>query len=492
MKEIDLNLALVVRLVRHRWPVLASLAVLGALIGAGASLLLSPGYQSSSKVLLQGNRDTASQSSEVQIATSLVVLDRTAQSLQWGETGSDLRGRILASPLDGNVIEIVGVASTPERAQQLTDQATREYIGFSTQIVNDARAAFDDVARQNRDRVQKKVDETQRRVAELEGSPQVSAEGAEGTKARDELARARTTLEQAQGELEKLTENDQNSDLEGSLLQASVRVIEPAVQPSGPASPTLGELIGFGALAAVLLGLLAHLAALRSDRRPRDATGIAVASGAPLLGTVEVAAAARPRSRFSLRDDRRWVEPNLGASSDVAARASRCRRALDRLRAKDGRLHLLALVHDDDADARTAVLDMAVAATEAGRGVSVNTEDRVLVDAVRRAADRLGGAAVLAAGGGGSATPTHIEVCIVPVERPLVPTATAGRATVLVVTQGRRTGWELAQVGAACTEAGQPLAGVVVAVANVVERATGPGRPGGRGAAPAGAMAVRA
>ena len=127
-----------------RWTVLAALAVLGAILGAGASLLLSPGYLSSSKVLLQGSREKDALPGEAQIATSLVVLDRTATALNWGVSGNDLQGVVSAAVLDGNVIQIRATASTPERAQQLTDRATLEYIRFSTQIVSDAVAAFTD------------------------------------------------------------------------------------------------------------------------------------------------------------------------------------------------------------------------------------------------------------------------------------------------------------------------------------------------------------
>ncbi len=57
MREDVVRLAVAGALIRRRWPRLVILAVLGALVGAGASLVVSPGYASTSRVLLQGEWD---------------------------------------------------------------------------------------------------------------------------------------------------------------------------------------------------------------------------------------------------------------------------------------------------------------------------------------------------------------------------------------------------------------------------------------------------
>ncbi|MCA1673008.1 MAG: hypothetical protein LC799_12705 [Actinobacteria bacterium] len=112
------RLSVIGQIVRSRWRLLAVLAAVGALLGVGASLLFSPGYESTSSVLLQGSQGEEDLLTEAQIATSSVVLDRTAAALGWDVTGEDLRGMVTAEVLDGNVIEVGGLAESPDRAQQ--------------------------------------------------------------------------------------------------------------------------------------------------------------------------------------------------------------------------------------------------------------------------------------------------------------------------------------------------------------------------------------
>ena len=126
------RLSVVGALVRRRWRLLAAFAAIGALVGFGLSFVVSPGFAASSKVLLKGQLDKNQLLTETQIATSLSVLDRVAVDLKWGVSGLDLQGDVTATVLDGNVLEITGVASTSDRARQLTDRAAADYVVNST------------------------------------------------------------------------------------------------------------------------------------------------------------------------------------------------------------------------------------------------------------------------------------------------------------------------------------------------------------------------
>src|SRR5262245_61655861 len=120
------RLSIVWQVLRRRWRLLIVIAVAGALAGAGASLLFSPGYETSTSVLLQGPRDPDELLTEAQVAKSSVVLDRAAGALKWGVSGAELAPQITAAVADGNIIEVTAMADTPERAQQLADRVAQE------------------------------------------------------------------------------------------------------------------------------------------------------------------------------------------------------------------------------------------------------------------------------------------------------------------------------------------------------------------------------
>jgi len=122
MNETSIGLALIGRLLRKRWVVFAVLAIVGACVGAASSLVLSPGYVSTAKVLLQGQRNPTEVPGETQIATSLIVLDHAAADLNLGVSGSDLANRVSAEIASGNVLVITGSGQTPQAAQQLADK----------------------------------------------------------------------------------------------------------------------------------------------------------------------------------------------------------------------------------------------------------------------------------------------------------------------------------------------------------------------------------
>src|SRR4051812_42663599 len=122
------RLALIGQVLRRRWRLLVALAVLGAAAGAGASGLFSPGYQTSSSVLLQGPREADELLTQADVATSSVVLDRAAAVLPWHPSGADLKKQVAASVANGNVVTLTVSADTAEHAQQLADQVAQQFV----------------------------------------------------------------------------------------------------------------------------------------------------------------------------------------------------------------------------------------------------------------------------------------------------------------------------------------------------------------------------
>lgn len=469
-----LRLSFIGGIARRNWRLLAALAVLGGLLGFGASPLLSPGYVAVSKVLLQDVADEEELLTEVQIAMSQVVLDRTADGLGW-VSGADLRGAVTAEVLEGNVIRVTGTADTQERAVQLTDRATAEYVAFSDRLLNDAASAGSAVLQDRRDSVVDRIRTIRERIDELQGSPLVGATTVEGALARSELDQLNGSLNDANAELDDIDGREAENVAENQAGRAAIGVLEPAV-PGGAASPTMVQLIAAGALLLPLLGLFALIAVSRTDRRLRDADEIGAALGAPVLARVGVRTgpdAERPAVRRAplarlkdlLRDDAAWVPGPTG--TDPTAESLRYRRALTRLRrGPDESTRLLLLVPADDAPAHRAVAALATAAAGGGDPVTVVTDDPDLAAATRAAASRTPGAdtVVVRDTVQADAPGVGVELAVADVDlaRPTVLESVRVRGAVVVVSVGTRTAWELVGLTEACADAGLGVLGVVV------------------------------
>jgi capsular polysaccharide biosynthesis protein len=425
------RLSLVAQVLRQRWRLLAALAAAGAILGAGASLLFSPGYQTSANVLMQGPREPDELLTQTQIAASSVVLDRAATALGWNVNGVELQDSVTAKVANGNVISISATAETPERAQQLADQVAQEYVTFATQLIsNTTDASAAQSQRELREALRQQIAMTNERVRELHATVG-SGLTVESVQARTELEGLRTTLAQA---ITKLDEAEEASS------QANMVVMGQAELPSSPAAPTLTHFIAGGALLLALLGLLGHLIATRTDRRLRSESDIGAALGAPILGSIDVPdlpqaeeypAAntswySRLRQLILVNED--WNAPRLPGAGDDASREIRCRRVLSRLRAASDRPPwLYVLATDDDATAGRAIMALQTLNNTAN-------------------AERL-------------ATLRAIGVYA---GRPTVPDNGNVSGVLVLVTAGTRTAWELVGIAEACADAGHEIIGVVI------------------------------
>jgi capsular polysaccharide biosynthesis protein len=460
--------ALLGRLLRRRWAVLITLAALGALLGAGASQLLSPGYESASKVLAQGARDSKQMLSETEVATSLVVLDRAATALGWGQTGADLRRHVTATVGNGNVVEIRGTADTAERAQQLTDRITSEYIAFSTQVGQNASDAAEKAAQRSRDLVQQRIDDANQKIAQLQASPPADPQTAAG-----QLQQLQQTVADATKQLDTIGTQAQSEQLTASLDQANMTVIEPAVLPGGQASPTLLQLIGAGAAAMLALGVFGHLVALRTDRRLRRDSEVAAALGAPVLGTVEVAhppvARSLPGRIGSLfHDDRRWALDGVPAPGDGPDGVLFYHRVLTRLRHLRGaQAGLLAVLPAGDPVARRAAALLATAAAADRADLVIVADGDGMWEALADATAGADGPGPIVVASTDPAPPPNrpvLRIVEVPTTRPVLPEVDRGSTTVLVLTAGTLTGWDVAAITDACAIAGSTPVGAILAV----------------------------
>ncbi|MFJ9693923.1 Wzz/FepE/Etk N-terminal domain-containing protein [Kitasatospora sp. NPDC101183] len=422
MSDDTIRLVTIGRIFRRRWRLLTVLAVLGGLVGFGASLLFPPQYTTSVSVLLPGAWQERELLTQAQIATSSVVIDRTAATLKWsGVGGADLRDKVIATATDGNIIKISGTADTPERAQQLSDQVAKQFVGFAARLTGDGtdpEAAQPEALRQL-------VQQASRRITDLADATN-PGQTVESVQTRTELAKLRTALQDA---VKKLDQADP-----ATFKSSNMVVMGPAARPTGEAAPTRTQLVVAGAALFFVSAVIGHLTAARMSRRLRAEGEIATALGASVLGTVDVpgsAAAPRPKgggpkalARRLLGLDVRWDLPAPRASGDEESRLVRYRRVCARL--KD----------------RSPVPRRLLVLVPQGDGLA------------------LAGAEQLAAEAGNDPLLRVVEV---PVDQPLVPEHDEESGAVVVLSAGNWTAPELAGITGACADAGHEVVGLVLA-----------------------------
>ncbi|KMS66507.1 membrane-bound polysaccharide biosynthesis protein [Streptomyces regensis] len=423
MSDDTIRLVTIGRMLRRRWRLLAVLAMVGALVGYGASLLFPPRYTTSASVLLPGQWEERELLTQVDIATSSTVVDRAAAALDWpGVSGAELRDQVSAKAADGNIIKISGTADTPERAQRLSDQVADQFVKFAARI---AGGAADSEAATAPEVLRKKVEETNRRISELADAAD-PGQTVESVQARTELEKLRTSLEEAMTKLEQADPAD---------TVAGMVVMGPAARPTGEAPPTRVQLVVAGALLFFLLAVIGHLVAARANRRLRTEPEIAAALGSALLGSVDVPADRRGRRRPEDRGpralirrllgiDTRWDLPAPQTSGDEARRRIRYRRVCARIRTQlPSPRRLLAVVPDGD-------------------------------EIARRAAEQLAAEAK---------SDPQLRVVQVSVDRPVVPDRDTETGALVVLSAGSWTAEELAGIAEACADGRHEVVGIVVA-----------------------------
>ncbi|MDH2388459.1 Wzz/FepE/Etk N-terminal domain-containing protein [Streptomyces sp. HNM0663] len=432
MSDDTIRLVTIGRIIRRRRRLLTLLAVVGALVGYGVSMLFPPRYTTSASVLLPGAWEERELLTQAEIATSSAVVDRAAATLGWtGVGGGELRDRVSAKAADGNIIEISGTADTPQRAQQLSDQVARELVAFAARIAGDST---DPEAAARPEALRQLVAQTSRRITELADAAG-PGQSVESVQTRAELTKLRTALQEA---VSKLDQADPAAN------KANMVVMGPAARPDGEAPPTRMQLIVAGALLFFLLAVIGHLTAARMSRRLRTEPEIAAALGSALLGTVDVPGERRahrtegggPRARIRrlLGVDVRWDIPAPQTSGDEASRQIRYRRVCARLRERlPAPRRLLVVVPGGDETARRAAGQLVA---EAGSDPSPSSSS--------------GGRPML-------------RVVGVSVSRPMVPDRDDESGALVVLSAGSWTAGELAGIAEACADAKHEIVGIVLA-----------------------------
>lgn len=224
-----------VRVLRRRWALVATLTLMGLLVAATSSLLITPSYTAKSQLfvaiqntgsvseLQQGNTFTQARvASYVKAASTPAVLQPVIDSLGLNKTSKELAKSVVANvDADTVIISIAATDPSPSQAAAIAQSVSESLV---------------------------------------------------------------TTVEA----LERPNASDSSP--------VKLSVITPATAPLTASSPSIKTNIAFGTVLGLGLGLIAALAANRFDTRIRGEEDVAQLSAAPLLGgiTFEADAARKP------------------------------------------------------------------------------------------------------------------------------------------------------------------------------------------------------
>lgn len=462
MSDDVVRLSVIGQILRRRWPRLAAYALVGAAVGAGASLLFSPGYESSSSVLLQGADESSQALTEARIATSSVVLDRAAAVLGDGVRGDDLHRTVSAGSVGADIVRITAEDDEAGRAQRIADAVTREYLRYSTELISVPGDEDQELIAQQTKQLRDEVSSTAQRVAAMQQLVQNGEAAVDSVQVRTEFEGLRTALLNAGDLLEKTL--TASGDVQPVIL-------DPAALPTGRESPTMAHFVAGGAFVAVLLGVVAHLAAARADRRLHSVGDITDALDSSLLATVDVPiGATRASSRTARRRLGGWRQPRGAGVADTPrpptpGRDIRYRRVLARLRGNPDRvLRLLVIVCNDDLTASRAAARLAMAAGIHGGPASVVTERADLgrlVQELGAGADDVRLTIRPSADPVPESARTVLHIVDINPRRAEVPDQPAAAGVLALITPGTRTAAELTEISQACADAGHPVVGVI-------------------------------
>lgn len=102
---------------------------------------------------------------------------------------------------------------------------------------------------------------------------------------RDDIHVLTKDVETAQRAYESVAQRMSQLSLEAQSEQTNVRVLSPAIEPSGPSRPNIPRFVAASLAGGILMGILAALGMEFIDRRVRDVADLAI-EGVPVFGTV--------------------------------------------------------------------------------------------------------------------------------------------------------------------------------------------------------------
>lgn len=475
------------RAVRRSWRLVAASVVLGTVAGAAYLLHDPPRYHASALVLLpaaisagSGSGSTTAHpiTTDARIATSAAVLAPAGRRVDRSLTLADLQSSVGASATAPSVLEITAAGSTAHEAAALANAAAHQLVrfvttggvGFRNGTVSGLQAESAQLSRQIAD-VDREIGTVGQRIG-TEGASSPSGQ-------QDSALVAKLTSDQSALELQLSSVKSQIAGAQLGQISADqgTEVIQSARAATPPGAVAYALPLLLGAVGGLLAGAVVVLARRRRDPRIRTRDALAEALGAPVVLSLSVAPRRTPAD---------WIQLFETHQAGAVARWS-TRKAFRQLGVGDGRARCCTvLVLADDPGAAALAAHVALAALASGTDVQFSVvADDGRATGLRAACSRYDRAGseprpglrlhdgVPPAGGSGSGL--RVDLVVLDPGRPAPPRRAkrAGTVTVVAVSSGAATAEQLAAVAIAASDAGTPVAGILLANPELDDQSAG-------------------
>lgn len=489
MSEQSLDLRSALSTLRRRRRTLIGIALLGAVAGIVFVYVRPPTYASTALVLLPPPQRSSGQSiehessTEVRIATSSAVLAPAGASVRPRMSVKEVERHVEVTAPTSDLLEIQTRAESPKLAESLTQAVAEAQVRFVASgrrlLRNAERAALNERRVQLAASLETVNEELEKSMARKEQQDPDSAAGTAEAIAFSQLAAQQANLVLQMDRLKDLVEQTKVGG-PASIVQAATPARRPGLALQYVAYGTAGSTTALALAAAVLL------ARGRRDPRLRYRDEIADAVGSPVIGSVR---SSTPRTVAGWRS---LLADYAPGSVDAWA----LRQALRQLVLGESALGPNRLGTENDpalapatitvislsADLRGLALGPQMASYAASAGVPTQLVPRgrhETADALWAAFPSSGMDEVRP----GLFTGTHVDetgevalrvvLAVVDRHKPQLAALPETSTTILAVSAGSATAEDLARVAVTADDAGNRIAGVLVADPDSLDRTSG-------------------
>jgi capsular polysaccharide biosynthesis protein len=294
MNEQPLDLRRIVRALVRRWLLILVLVWGGSALGYLVSSRQQPVYKARASVLLPpapvgaDGVVTRNINTQVNIARNGNILQRAGTAVNPPLNAVRMRKRINVKALTSDILEVEASAGSATDAARLADAVAKEYVAEATaatsKLTGTAISGLEAQVAKVEQRLQQAKADIDAATARLSSLPASSPDRARQAAIVDSLQLDEV---EAARQLASLTDRVAEARLEDELKREGTRLLAPAIPPAEPVRPAPLILAVIGSIVGLVAAMLLALGLEKRNRNLRTRSAIADVVAAPVLASLE-------------------------------------------------------------------------------------------------------------------------------------------------------------------------------------------------------------